>query len=373
MGRDLQLARFSVMSVATVLWLGACALTNQTIATGDTLATETNTVTIDEPPTGSGEEQPVATGGVATTSVPVQGEVNEVFVPFPESADDTEWDQVVLLGYGDEPGGLGAGPGHGPELPARGMDGSWWVPDTDRFRIVHFDSDGRFLEDFETAVTSSVFGLQVTEGGVVMASTSRPSLLRIDDGQVGYQDTAPTTLELITTAGEVAYATPMLGNSRYSVTPTGTGLAVARVDAFTSWSGQAYSVEMVARNTAEVWVADSGSQGKPLTIRLVLEPNDGGSAFGIVEYETDLLGNIHLLFYGLSSKAEKTQLSVYVRISPAGEVLSAPTPNPLGEFDSGSVGHLTIDPRTGVATLATVTTDGIRIYQVDCATACDPP
>jgi len=371
-GRDLQLTRFSVMSVAMLVWLGACAPTNQTNAPGDTLATETDTVSIDEPSTGSGEERPVAPVGVASTIEPVKDEVIEVVVPFPESADDTEWDQVVLLGYGDEQGGLGAGPGHGPELPARGMDGSWWVPDTDRFRIVHFDSDGRFLDDFETAVTSSLFGLQVTEGGVVMASTSRPSLLYLEDSQVEYQDTGPTTFELVTTAGEVAYATPMLGNSRYSVTPTGTGLEVARVEAFTSWSGQAYTVEMVARDTAEVWVADPGSQGKPLTIRLVLEPNSGGSAFGIVEYETDVLGNIHLLFYGLSSKDENTQLSVYVRISPSGEVLSAPTPNPLGEFDSGSVGHLTIDPRTGVAFLATVTTDGIRIYQLDCATACDP-
>lgn len=372
MGRDLQLTRFSVMVVALSVWLVACAPTNQTIGDGATITTEANTVTIDEPSTGSGE-QPVTTVGVTPTSVPIQDEVIEVVIPFPESADDTEWDQVLLLGYGDEPAGLGAGPGHGPELPARGMDGSWWVPDTDRFRIVHFDSDGRFLEDFETAVTSSVFGLQVTEGGVVMASTSRPALLRIDAGQVEYQDTDPTTFELVTTAGGVAYATPMLGNSRYSVTPKATGLDVARVDAFTSRSGQAYSVEMIAHDTAEVWVADPDPLSEPLRIRLILKPNDGGAAFGIVEYETDELGNTHLLFYGLSSKAENTQLSVYVRISPAGEVLTAPTPNPLGEFDSGSVGHLTIDPPTGVAYLTTVTTDGIQVYELDCATGCGPP
>lgn len=357
------LRRLAPMAMVALTGLSSCTAANQ--AGGSLPSTPTTRVETSVP---AGEVDPttvtteVAPVTVVTTVAAEPVVLPEVTVPFGESVETDDWVLAVTLPYGPEASGLGVVGSLGPELPAPAPDGTWWIPDSHRNRVVRFDEDGRLLDSIDTGIEFALYGLAVLADGSMVAATQRSAIAYIKDGEVEYHP--GPDLASLRAVGTRVFAQSMWGPATFSIEPTESGLEVVTVEHFISRAGTPFTARMKSGGTVEIrWV----DEDKWLVLNVHLEPTDGGEAFAVLEFDTDAKGNLHLLLTGFSiigSSDTPGKRSVYLEVAPDGSIVVLSTPNPFGEYDPGSLGHLNVAEGTDRVFISRATAEGVEIYEL---------
>lgn len=325
----------------------------------------------ERPPASRTEPQPTpAAPGMATATTPV--DVGKLALPVSGQGPDP-WETLLELPYGTSNELLGVSPGHdgivGPEYGAQAPDGTWWLLDSARARIAHYDGAGHYLGATELTPDQLADGryfqwqhLRALADGTLVAtsfSDERTNLLTIADNSA---TAAAVSDRLITVIGDD-------GQSLYGVT---SHKGFVRIDpseaevSTTDWmrtpGGNRYAVGMSGHHL-ELRLPDFDD---PVHHRWeVVSAVDDEAVRPVLELATDIDGRLHLLLYGTSEATPSVQLSAYVRLGVDGSVeVMQPTPHLFSDADPGSASHLGIRPGGLNPWLMLVDKDAVRILRL---------
>lgn len=284
----------------------------------------------------------------------------------PPSRLGPEWREQFVARYGPAADQLGLASKPltlGPEYAAPAKDGSWWVLDAAKRRVVHLTAAGRFLG--AVAIPTSMLAqgtyfqfqlphvladgtlvaVQQSEGpsDLLVVRAGRPKVLPssrqftplADDGRLlyGYAGGTPVSIDPATgRVSDTAYFRTTTG-LRYLVTPQPGAVTLALPD---------------AGRTVRIPVTAGGLSG-PLT------PS--------VEVAAGSDGAVHLLLTASPASDPNRVVTGYATVDRTGQAYAAEPLRPLGsDVDPGTAAHLVIAAGSADPDLVFIDPDGLRVY-----------
>jgi hypothetical protein len=270
------------------------------------------------------------------------------------------WSEVLTIRYGDaeDQVGLDQLAGVGPEFAAVAPDGTWWVLDSQKDRVAVFDSQGRFVQAFDTRRVAGQFPTVLDDGVFVAIAFERA--LTIGDGRVETWQLADSFSPLVDD-GSVLYGRSSALYPRLSVTDSGVSL-VSGVEWLKTRGGVEFRVD-ANDETGQVAVVFNGDP--PVRVRLVpYLADDPNTQIAVAPlYVVSGVDNtVSLVLVGADNG---NNVAALVSITPDG-TLDAAVPLPPGFFfDSVEplFGHLVVQPGTSSLYLVTTDKTGLHAYQ----------
>lgn len=261
------------------------------------------------------------------------------------------WGESFVIPFGEAESELGVDK-WGPEHPTPAPDGTWWVPDTNKSRLAHFDADGSYLG--EVAYPNG--------GGFQHAFVLGDRLLA--SGGVGgpFLTATGEAAEEVDVAGvpELATFSYSDGTSVYSdegvaVSFDERGALSSRpADVFRTPRGDRFR-RFVEGSTIVVELLDAGRR-----VEVDLSPQ-ASNTFAI-EVVADIAGTIHVLVIG---DDEGRQVAGYFTVGTTGRVSVIEPLRDLGAMETGSPDRLRWIPGTTSVALSYVDDDGLHVYTRD--------
>jgi len=309
----------------------------------------------------------------STTEVPASSTVDHLVVRglevdfLPTTLTD-RWSMALHVPYGsaiDEVGnGTKIGENLGPEVPIL-LDalGRWWVSDTYKERIAVFDLDGSLVDEIHLPARSPVSSMrQLTDGRVV--GVSNQGRIAVIDGQgVSYHMIGEENVTLLDVHDTTVFGFPTVGD-RFAIDFSDPTLSVEPVDYVAGRGGQRYLVSGVPDDMSLIRV-ELPDANPPVQILIDVVTDEGGPVVVIPEGVSDLTGRLHILLFGVSDASPEVQRGLYLRFSSSGALEeTVPVPDPLGDLDDGSLGHLDLDAE-GNALLSVIDADGVRVWKLE--------
>jgi hypothetical protein len=283
------------------------------------------------------------------------------------------WSPVWTLAYGETDDTLGTAPGGdggsldlGPEYGARAPDGTWWLLDTAKSRVVQVDASGRFLRAIPAAPEVRVgpyFPYQlprVFDDGTFVASRFGPDgtvLLLVDTVTGAMSSRAIGSFVPTTSDGTWLYG---YGDDRQILRVRPTAGDVEVTDGLRTRAGTRFELR-VEGDRLTVTLPDAEPPVRD-ELHVVAADDPTVPAHAGIEVASGPDGTLFVLAYG-GTDDDATQLGAWFSIAPDGVVSPVETiRDPFSPSDPGSPAHLgaTAD---GVPWLMFVDPDGVRVYE----------
>ncbi|HEX6947074.1 MAG TPA: hypothetical protein VF246_06960 [Acidimicrobiia bacterium] len=348
-----------------LLILAACSSGGQATTTTDVSTTSTTAAT-------TTTTAPVTTTTVAATTTTLSPD--GLVLPLATDTMPDTWREVFFIPYGDTPdtlgtslGGDGGGVFWGPEYGAQAPDGSWWFLDTAKFRLAHFDSEGRYIEQVVIPTEMLVDGMyfqwsnpRVLDDGTVLASRypGDTYFLRYRDGELD-EFSVPVAAVPRIDDGDFLYALSFEDSSLWMIDPVAE--TAERTEAMRAKDGRRFTAA-VSPSTIHLELIDVA-----LSQDLVFTSGGiAGGAYLSIEVATDHEGSLHLFILGFPEADESQQLAGYMKLSAEGQVLLLEgMMDPSSASDPGTPARLGVTPGTTNPTFMVIGTDGVRVYTRD--------
>jgi hypothetical protein len=203
---------------------------------------------------------------------------------------------------------------------------------------------------------------QLTDGRLV--GVSNQGRIAVIDGQgVSYHMIGEENVTLLDVHDTTVFGFPTVGD-RFAIDFSDPTLSVEPVDYVAGRGGQRYLVSGVPDDMSLIRV-ELPDANPPVQILIDVVTDEGGPVVVIPEGVSDLTGRLHILLFGVSDASPEVQRGLYLRFSSSGALEeTVPVPDPLGDLDDGSLGHLDLDAE-GNALLSVIDADGVRVWKLE--------
>lgn len=282
------------------------------------------------------------------------------------------WVTALTLPYGAEPAGLGTSPGGegldwGPDYGTQAPDGTWWILDSARKRLAHFDDEGAYLDQVLLSADVLANGEYVqyqppkalADGSLVLGSTSIGNgglLVAAPDGALR-RVSSDRFVGVVGTDGERVYGFDSDG-ATVAVDPANG--AVGTVDGFTGQGGRPFDL-VVGDGSLTV---RRGANQATVAVRAAGEPD--AAAHPSVEAVMGSDGVLSVLVTAITEETvgQPRQYAGFLRFDEQARATPVePVPSLWSEADPGSPAHLGIRLGDDRPWLMVVDTDAVRVYR----------
>lgn len=263
-----------------------------------------------------------------------------------------EWHEAFAIPYGDGDDELGVDK-WGPEYPAPGPDGTWWVLDVNKSRVARFDASGSFLGDVAFP-NGGGFQRPHVLGDHLVASAGAGGRFLVATGDVAREVDVDGVPERATFP--YSDGTSVFSDEGVAIAVEGDELVTRPASAFRTPSGERFT-RFIEGSTIVIELLDAHKR-----VEVDVAPLEPKTFF--IETVADIAGTIHVLVVGVGD--DDTQVAGYFTVGSTGRVsIIEPIREPFSDLSSGSPGQLQWIPGTTTVALSFVDDDALRVFTRD--------